>query len=65
MARLARAEIFEQSEIAAVHLIGKTVRSCFLMGFDERSGPIGYDSQPFERYFLVDAVALSVHCHAV
>ena len=38
MARLARAEIFDPSEIVAVHLIGKTVRSCFLMGFDERSG---------------------------
>ena len=38
MARLARAEIFDPAEIAAVHLIGKTVRSCFLMGVDERSG---------------------------
>ena len=38
MARLARAEIFDPSEIVAVHLIGKTVRSCYLMGFDERSG---------------------------
>ena len=38
MARLARAEIFDPSEIVSVHLIGKTVRSCYLMGFDERSG---------------------------
>ena len=38
MARLARAEIFDPSEIVAVHLIGKTVRSCYLMGIDERSG---------------------------
>jgi len=38
MARLARAEIFDPSELVAVHLIGKTVRSCYLMGFDERSG---------------------------
>ena len=37
MARLARAEIFDPSEIVAVHLIGETVRSCYLMGFDERS----------------------------
>jgi|GEM_PF-1903594 len=29
MARLARAEIFDPSEIVAVHLIGKTVRSCW------------------------------------
>jgi len=35
---LARAEIFDPSEIVAVHLIGKTVRSCYLMGVDERSG---------------------------
>ncbi len=38
MARLARAEIFDPAEIVAVHLIGKTVRSCYLMGVDERSG---------------------------
>ena len=38
MTRLARAEIFYPSEFVAVHLIGKTVRSCYLMGFDERSG---------------------------
>jgi len=38
MARLARAEIFDPAEIVAVHLIGKTVRSCYLMGFDQRSG---------------------------
>ena len=38
MARLARAEIFDPAEIVAVHLIGKTVRSCYLMGIDERSG---------------------------
>ena len=38
MARLARDEIFDTSEIVAVHLIGKTVRSCYLMGFDENAG---------------------------
>ena len=38
MARLARAEIFNPAEIVAVHLIGKTVRSCYLMGVDARSG---------------------------
>jgi len=32
MARLARAEIFDPAEIVAVRLIGKTVRSCYLMG---------------------------------
>jgi len=38
MARLARAEIVDPAEIVAVHLIGKMVRSCYLMGVDERSG---------------------------
>jgi len=38
MARSARAEIFDPAEIVAVHLIGKTVRSCYLMGVDKRSG---------------------------
>ena len=38
MARLARAEIFDPSAIVAVHLIGKTVRSCYLMSVDKRSG---------------------------
>ena len=121
MARLARAEIFDPAEIVAVHLIGKTVRSCYLMGVDERSGKnfdhrkrwleeklkhlaanFGIDllafscmsnhfhlllrSRPdvvatwddtqvalrwwqlcpptFERFFVVDAAALSVHRHA-
>jgi len=40
MARLARAEILDPTEIVAVHLIGKTVRSCYLMGVDEQSVPI-------------------------
>jgi len=38
MVRLARAEIFDPTKIVAVQLIGKTVRSCYLMGVDERSG---------------------------
>jgi len=38
MARSARAEIIDPAEIVAVHLIGKTVRSCYLMGVVERSG---------------------------
>ena len=37
MARLARAEVFDPAEIVALHLIGKTVRSCYLMGVDEYS----------------------------
>jgi len=38
MARLARAKIFDPAEIVAVHLIGKKIRSCYLMGGDEHSG---------------------------
>jgi len=30
------AEIFDPAEIVAVHLIGKTVRSFYFLGFDER-----------------------------
>ena len=30
--------IFDPSEIVAVHLIGKTVRCCYLLGNDERTG---------------------------
>lgn len=46
MARLARAEIFAPSEIVALHLIGNTVRSCYLMRGDERSGNAA--TKPFE-----------------
>jgi hypothetical protein len=61
MARLSRAEFFDPSEIVAVHTTARTNRRCFLMGDDQftdqaRSRPI-----PFERHFLVDTTALSVH----
>ena len=46
MARLARAEIFDPAEIVAVHLIGKTVRSCYLMGVDERPARISITLKP-------------------
>ncbi len=38
MAKLARAEVFDPAEIFPVHLIGKTVRSCYSMGVHEHSG---------------------------
>lgn len=38
MARLARVELFDPSEIAAVHVMAKTVRHCWLLGLDERTG---------------------------
>jgi hypothetical protein len=31
MARLSRAEIFDPSEIVAVHMMGRTVRRCHLL----------------------------------
>ena len=34
MARLSRAEIFDTSEIVAVHTIERTVRRCYLLGDD-------------------------------
>ncbi len=34
MARLARAEVFDPSEVAIVHVMARTVRRCFLLGFD-------------------------------
>ncbi len=38
MARLARVEAFAPDEIAAVHVMNRVVRRCFLMGTDEHSG---------------------------
>jgi REP element-mobilizing transposase RayT len=34
MARLARAEVFDPKEVAIVHVMARTVRRCFLLGFD-------------------------------
>jgi hypothetical protein len=34
MARMARAEVFDPSEIAIVHVMARTVRRCFLLGAD-------------------------------
>ena len=38
MARLARAEVFDPSEIAIVHVMNRVVRRCFLFGDDPTSG---------------------------
>ena len=38
MARLSRAEIFDPSEIAAVHVMARANRRCFLMGHDHFTG---------------------------
>jgi len=38
MVRLAHAELFNPSEVAILHVIGRVTRSCFLFGFDPVSG---------------------------
>ncbi len=38
MARLARAELFEASEVAVIHVLNRCVRRCFLLGDDPVSG---------------------------
>jgi len=38
MVRLARAELFDPSEVAILHVIGRVTRRCFLFGFDPVSG---------------------------
>ena len=38
MVRLARAELFNPSEVAILHVIGRVTRRCFLFGFDPVSG---------------------------
>ncbi|MEI7460279.1 MAG: hypothetical protein WCK15_12785 [Pirellula sp.] len=40
MARLSRAEIFDPSEIVAVHTMARTNRRCFVMGEDQPSDPV-------------------------
>ncbi|MFN5623826.1 MAG: transposase [Planctomyces sp.] len=38
MARLARVEVFAADEVAVVHVMNRTVRRCFLLGYDPVSG---------------------------
>ena len=38
MVRLAHAELFDASEVAILHVIGRVTRRCFLFGFDPVSG---------------------------
>ena len=34
MAKLVRAEVFDPSEVAVLHICASVVRRCFLFGFD-------------------------------
>ena len=48
MARLSRAEIFDPSEIVAVHTMARTNRRCFLLGDDQFTGK-NFDHRKRER----------------
>ncbi len=39
MTRLARAEVYDPSEVAVLHLCARVVRRCFLFGVDPASFP--------------------------
>ena len=76
MVRLARAEIFDPSEIVAVHTMDRTVRRCFLMGddpysgknFDHRKRRIEDKLKLLAAHFGIDLLAfscLSNHFHLV
>lgn len=76
MARLSRAEVFDPSEIAVIHVIGSVVRACYLLGEDPATGK-NYDHRKrwievaLERsaaYFGIDLIAyglMSTHIHLV
>ena len=76
MARLSRAEIFDPSEIVAVHTMARTNRRCFLLGedqftgknFDHRKRWIEDKLKQLAANFGIDVLAfscLSNHLHLV
>lgn len=76
MVRLSRAEIFDPSEIVAVHTMAKTVRRCFILGddpltgknFDHRKQWIEDKLKHLAANFGIDLLAfscLSNHFHLV
>ncbi len=76
MVRLSRAEIFDPSEIVAVHTMARTVRRCLLLGddpysgknFDHRKGWIEDKLKLLAANFGIDLLAfscLSNHFHLV
>jgi len=74
MARLARAEVFDPSEITVVHVMASTVRRCYLLGadpvskrnFDHRKLWIECKLQQIAAQMGIDllAFALDVQPHA-
>jgi hypothetical protein len=76
MARLRRAELFDPSEIAVVHVMNRVVRRCFLMGhdpvsgknFDHRKRWVEREIERSAAWFGIDLIAFSLmsnHLHLV
>jgi hypothetical protein len=76
MARLARAEIFQPTEIATLHLVARVVRRCFLFGddpitkknFDHRKVWIEEQLQLQAANFGIDVLSFAVmanHLHQI
>ena len=61
MARLARAEVFDSSEIAIVHVMNRVVRRCFLFGDDPISGK-NFDHR---KVWIEDQVRLQAACFGI
>ena len=76
MARVARSDVFDPSEIAIVHVVQRCVRRCYLMGSDAASGN-NYDHrkkwledrlQRFAAAFGIDLICFSIlsnHFHLI
>ena len=76
MARLARAEVFQPTEVATVHLCARVVRRCFLFGvdpvtkknFDHRKIWIEEQIKIQAAQFGIDIISLAVmsnHFHQI
>ena len=61
MARLARAEVFDPSEIGIVHVMNRVVRRCFLFGDDPVSGK-NFDHR---KVWIEDQLRLQAACFGI
>ena len=61
MARLARVEVFDPSEIAIVHVMNRVVRRCFLFGDDPISGK-NFDHR---KVWIEDQLRLQAACFGI
>jgi hypothetical protein len=68
MARPSRAEVFDPNEVAIAHVFNRTVRRCFLMGYDAISGK-NFDHRKawIEDYLRQFAAAFGIDliCYAI